>query len=460
MSNKLKPNCQVIFVDDDVDLLAAQTQALELADIVVAPMNNAPEALAKITREFAGIVISDIRMPHMDGLEFFQKIRDLDSEIPVILLTGHGDLPMAIKAMKDGVYDFITKPFALDELLTSAQRALQTRQLVLENRQLRDTHLNQNPLKSLLVGNNQAMVQLRQTVAQVASAGVDTLILGDTGVGKECVARAMHKLGARKNRQFVHINCAALREDTFQAEMLGVEAGLKFGPYANKSRTIGHIERAHKGTLFLDDIDGLPLPQQAQLLQVVEARELWPVGADNPQQLDLRIIAASKNDLAQMVKNGQFRADLFYRLSGITLRVPPLIERRDDIPLLFNHFLLSACARMKLVVPNLTLSASSYLKRHDWPGNVRELEQFAERYAINLDDARSPGMSSLESKLDAGLAECVSRYEEEMIRETLTQCAGSAKKAMELLKIARKTFYEKVNRYNICLQDYRSREAE
>lgn len=449
---------KIIFIDDDADLLAAQTQALELADFLVQPFSNGPDALKTIDANFDGVIITDVRMPHMDGLELFKRIKEIDADIPVILITGHGDVPMAVQALKDGVYDFITKPFAADNIQASLTRALQKRQLVLENRQLRALHINQDPAKTILVGNTPIMIQLRQTVTRIASAGVDALITGDTGVGKESVARALHKLSARRSKPFVHINCAALREETAQAELFGVEAGLKFGPYTSKTRTIGHIERAHKGTLFLDDIDGLSLSQQANLLHVVEARELWPVGAESPQSLDLRIFVATKKDLAQLVKAGQFREDLYYRLSGVTLRVPPLSERKEDIPLLFNHFLLSACARFNLPTPKLTLATSSYLKQHLWPGNVRELEQFAERYALDLDDARAPGFSSragLGSQAETSLADCVNRYEAELIRETLLQVNGSAKIAMESLKLPRKTFYDKINRYNINLADYR-----
>lgn len=443
---------KVVFIDDDADLLAAQTQALQVADFSVQPFCNGPDALKVLSADFEGVVITDVRMPHMDGLEVFKKIQAIDADIPVILITGHGDLPMAIQALKDGAYDFITKPFAADDLLASLQRALQKRQLVLENRQLRALHVNQDPVKAMLIGNSPIMVHLRQTITRIASAGVDALIVGDTGSGKECVARALHKLGTRRTRAFVHINCAALREETAQAELFGVEAGLKFGPYASKTRTIGHIERAHKGTLFLDDIDGLSLSQQANLLHVVEARELWPVGAESPQSLDLRILVASKKDLAQLVKDNQFRADLYYRLSGVTLKVPPLTERKEDVQLLFNHFLLSACARLNLPVPKLTLSTSSYLKQHEWPGNVRELEQFSERYALDLEDARTPGLNS---QTENGLADCLQRYEAELIKETLIHCEGSAKTAMEFLKLPRKTFYDKINRLNINIEDYR-----
>lgn len=454
MTEVFPPAPNVIYIDDDADLLAAQTQALQLANFCVQSFGNGPDALKQITADFDGVVVSDVRMPQMDGLDVFKRIRAIDEDIPVILLTGHGELQMAVRALKDGAYDFITKPFAMEDLLASLNRAVQKRQLVLENRQLRQLCAEQDPIKTLLLGNTPVMSHLRQTVNRVAAAGVDVLIAGDTGSGKECVARALHILSARKHRRFVHINCAALNDETFHAELFGIEAGAKLGLYVNKAHAVGHIERAHKGTLLLDDVDELPLPQQAKLLHVIETRELWPLGAQLPRPLDIRVVATTKADLAQMVRDGGFRADLYYRLSGVTVRVPPLSERRADVPLLFNHFLLSACAGLRLPVPKLNLATSSYLKQHDWPGNVRELEQFAQRYALDLEDARTPGLSTHPTS-GTSLADCVSRYEAELIRETLSHAQGSAKKAMEFLKLPRKTFYDKINRYGIELGKYR-----
>lgn len=446
-------SASIIFIDDDADFLIAQTQALQLAGYQVQAFNNGADALAHITPKFEGIIISDVRMPHMNGLELFKRVHALDAEIPVILLTGHGDIPMAVQALKEGVYDFISKPFAMEALLASVKRAQQKRQLILENRQLRELHANVHPAKSLLLGNSAAIIHLRQTLERIASIGVDTLILGETGVGKTLVARTLHKLSSRKHRPFVHVSCAGLCEETFPAELFGVEGGVKFGPYASKARAIGHIERAHRGTLFLADVDSLPLAQQAKLLHNIETGALWSLGAEAPREMDVRVIAASKVDLAAKVKAGEFRADLFYRLSGVTLSIPPLRERREDVPLLFNHFLLSACSRLQLPVPKLNLAASSYLKQHDWQGNVRELEQYAEYYALSIEDGCAA--HNRDGSAPIGLAECVNRYEADLIRETLQQVQGSAKKAMELLQLPRKTFYDKINRYAIHLDEFR-----
>jgi len=443
----------VIYIDDDKDLLAAHTQSLELAKFSVQAFSSGAEALRRISVEFAGAVITDVRMPQMDGLAVFKRIREIDAEIPVILMTGHGDVQMAVQALKDGAYDFITKPFAIGEVLASLRRAVEKRELVLENRRLRQVQAEPDPIKSLLLGDTPVMMQLRQMVARVASAGVDVLVVGDTGVGKGNVARAIHKLSPRKSRPFIQITCAGLSEQTFHDELFGADSS-KAGAVPSKMRTVGLIERAHRGTLQLDDLDSLPLSQQAKLLHALESREIWPLGAETARPLDIRVIATTKIDLSQRVQNGAFRADLFYRLSGVTVRVPPLADRPGDIRMLFQRFLINACAGLSVPVPRLTLAAANYLKQYAWPGNVRELEQFAQRYALDLEDARSPGFGETEAS-GAGLAECVGRYEAELIRETLAFASGSAKRSMEFLKLPRKTFYDKINRYGIRLDDYR-----
>ncbi len=442
----------VIFIDDDADLLAAQAQGLDIAGFAVRAFSNAPEALKHITADFDGVVMSDVRMPQMDGFGVFRHIQAIDPDIPVILLTGHGDVPMAVQALKDGAWDFLAKPFPMDDLIASLRRASQKRQLVLENRALRQLHADTSEVKTALLGNSAIMVHLRQTLAQVAEAEVDILVTGDTGTGKETVARALHRLSARKNRPFVHINCASLPEETFHVELFGIEPGAKFGAYGGVGRrTYGRLEKANRGTLLLDDVDGLTLSQQAKLLGVVEARELWPVGAEEPRALDARIVATTKIDLNEAVRRGDFRADLYYRLSGVTLRVPPLSERRGDIGLMFQHFLIGACARLKRPIPKLTTQVAAWLQSHDWPGNVRELEHFAERFALGLEEARLPGAEARA----LGLADRVGQYEADIIRETLSLCHGDVQTAMRELQLARKTFYDKLARHNIKIADFR-----
>ncbi len=441
----------ILFIDDDADLLAAQVNALRLEGFDVTSFSGGPEALKQITADFDGVVVSDVRMPQMDGRDLFRQVQAIDADIPVILMTGHGDVRMAVEALKNGAYDFIAKPFALDELVLSLNRAIQKRRLVMENRQLRRHHTDPGDAETQLLGATPIMQHLKASVMRVGEADVDVLIIGETGVGKERVARAMHRLSARKSRPFVHVSCASLPEDRFDPDMFGVEPGHKSSVYGALSRRlVGRFEKAQKGTLFLDDVDGLSLPQQAKVLRVVEARELWSLGAEEPRALDIRIIAATKADLALAVESGHFRADLYYRLSGVTLKVPPLSQRRGDISLLFQHFLVNACARLKRPIPKLTAGALAWFQSHGWPGNVRELEQFADRFALGLDDARQP-----ETGDPAGLAERVGEYEAGLIRETLAHFHGDARESMMALQVARKTFYDKLNRYGIQIRDYR-----
>jgi two-component system C4-dicarboxylate transport response regulator DctD len=446
----------VLLIDDDQDLLRAQAQGLEIAGFSVRAFPGGAPALKEVSAEFEGVVLSDVRMPQMDGLAVFRRVLEIDAEIPVILLTGHGDVPTAVQALKDGAYDFLTKPCPIDELTASLRRAVQKRRLVLENRQLRRLHAEHDPARTSLLGASPAMAHLRQNLARIAEADVDVLIVGDSGVGKEAVARALHRMSERRARPFVHVNCASLPDETFQAELLGVEPGVRFGAYgAPTRRSAGRLEKAHRGVLLLDDVDGLSLAQQAKLLGVIEAREVWALGADAPRPLDIRVVATTRTDLDDAVRRGAFRADLFYRLSGITLRVPALRERRGDIPLLFQHLLVSACARLRQPIPRLSAPVHAYLQSHDWPGNVRELEHFAERLALGLEDARLPRAGG--ERDPPPLAERVAEFEAELIRETLSVNNGDAQASMRQLKLPRKTFYDKLSRHGIRIAEFRSK---
>lgn len=450
------PNAEVpapvILIDDDGDFLDAQVQALELAGFDVQAFLSGAEAIRHITREFEGVVVSDVRMPNMDGLSFFGHVHKLDPELPVLLLTGHGDVPMAVQALKDGVYDFLTKPFSVAELTASLRRAIQKRELVLENRNLRRLHAGYVTTKTALFGETMVMDSLRQTLSQVAEADVDVLITGEGGVGKKTTARSLHSLSHRKAKPFVQISCATLSEDNFYAELFGCEPAETTNQRYAPKRAIGHFERAHRGTILFDDVGALSLQQQAALLRVVETRECLPRGATTPMPLDLRIIATSRENLMNCVHNGTFRADLFYLLSSVTLHVPPLSERRADIRLLFQHFLFAASARTKRPVPRLTLRALMHLQRHDWPGNVRELECFAERFALGL-EAEEDSLSAENGA--PGLAERVNQFEAELMQEILSRYKGDAKRSMDALKLPRKTFYDKLSRHHIRIADYR-----
>ncbi|TKA95727.1 sigma-54-dependent Fis family transcriptional regulator [Cereibacter changlensis] len=443
----------VRLVDDDPDLLAAQVQSLTLRGFRVEAFSGAAEALRGMTRDYPGVVLTDVRMPQIDGMELFRRLRAMDPDLPVILLTGHGDVPMAVRALTEGVYDFLTKPVALDDLMATLRRATGARALVLENRMLRRMQAPGDGAAELL-GDSLAMTHLRETVARVAEAGVDALVIGGSGVGKEAVARQIHRQSPRRARAFVHVNCATLDESRFDADFLGAEPGVRVGQQPRAGRVIGRIERAHRGTLFLDQVEALSPALQARLHGVIEAGEVWPLGAEAARPLDLRVIAATQVDLGARVREGRFRADLFYRLGGISLLVPPLTERREDVPLLFRHFLLAACARLKLPVPLMTPGLKARLATHDWPGNVRELQHFAERQALGL----APEEGGAEGP-EPTLAESVAAFEAELIRDALRQAGGNASRAMLRLGLPRKTFYDKLTRHAIRAEAFRGGEG-
>lgn len=438
----------ILFVDDDDTLREANVQTLELAGLTVQPFASAQAALGVINPGFAGAVITDIRMPGMDGLQFFERIRAIDPEIPVILITGHGDVAMAVRALQEGAFDFLAKPFAAGHLAASAGKALAARALVLDNRRLRADAAARS--ESPLIGDSPAMVRLRETIAQVARADIDVLIEGETGTGKELVAAMLHRGSPRSARAFVAVNCAALPEAHAEIELLGHAADAV--PGARFART-GRIEASDKGTLFLDDIDGMPLAVQSRLLRVIEEREVLPIGEARPIPLDLRVIASVKPGLGGLIEAGAFRRDLFFRLNVVRLSLPPLRERRADIAPLFASFVREASEQTGQAGFRMSDAVRRHLIEHDWPGNVRELRNFA--FSAVLDLAGPAGLSAAEH----GLAERMHAYEEMLVREALQAAGGSVTRAVALLQVPRKTLYDKMKRAGITPGDYRAKRA-
>ncbi len=440
----------VILVDDDRALRRATRQTLELAGFDVADFPNALDALNSVTSAYDGVVVTDVRMPQIDGLQLFARIKAVDAELPVILITGHGDIPMAVQAIQDGAYDFIAKPFAADRLVHSIRRAGETRRLVLENRALREAAQNvEGDLP--LIGQTPAMENLRRTLRDIADTDVDVLVAGETGSGKEVVAQLLHNWSRRRKGNFVALNCGALPETVIESELFGHEAGAFTG--AQKKR-LGRIEHASGGTLFLDEIESMPAATQVKLLRVLEMREITPLGTNEVRPVNLRVVAAAKIDLADPAQRGDFREDLYYRLNVVTLSIPPLRERREDIPLLFAHFLSRAAKRFNREVPAIDASTHRYLMSHDWPGNVRELAHFADRVALGVE--KTVHSTTLMGSNQEPLPKRLERYEEAIIRETLAAHNGNVQETVEALGIPRKTFYDKMQRHGINRADYRS----
>ena len=436
----------VLFVDDDDDLRHATVQALSLAGFEVQGLASGAAAMREVENGFAGVVVTDIRMPGMDGLALLARLVASDPDLPVILVSGHADVSTAVGALRAGAYDVLTKPFAAEHLIASVERALERRRLMTENRQLRATP--SDPDDGPLLGRSPAIEQLRRAIAQVGAVAVDVLVQGETGTGKGIVAEMLH-VRSRRRGPLVTIDCGGLATPNADSDLLGHVAGAL--PGTTMPRT-GRIEQAHRGTLVLDEVGALGDAVQLNLQRVLEYREVTPVGAQVSRPLDLRVVATSTADLAALVSAGRFRGSLFYRLNGVTLRLPPLRERREDVAPLFRTFVLRAAKRLGLQPPPLEARAFQHLERHDWPGNVRELVRFAENFVLGLVDL-DPRANA--DTAPGHLKQRLEEFETAAIEEALTLADGDVTRACAALGLPRKTFYYRVQRLGIDLGKFR-----
>ena len=447
---KIDHQIQVVLIDDDPHLRQALSQTLDLAGLKILPLAEAQGLAAQIERDWPGVIVSDIRMPGMDGLELLKELHDQDPELPVLLITGHRDVPLAVEAMRAGAYDFLEKPFASDALLDSVRRALAWRRLVLDNRSLRLALSDRQELSARLVGHSPLMLRLREQIGALAATRADVLILGETGAGKEVVARALHDLSNRRNGPFVAINAGALAESVVESELFGHEPGAFTGA---QKRRIGKFEFANGGTLFLDEIESMSLDVQVKLLRLLQERVVERLGGNQQIPLDIRVIAATKEDLRQAADQGRFRADLYYRLNVAPLRIPPLRERGEDALMLFQHFADEASTRHGLPPHPLQPAQRGLLLRHTWPGNVRELQNAAERFALGLELALDNTPESLDANIaghpGSNLSEQVEHFEKSLIAAELARSHGSLRSLAEALGIPRKTLHDKLRKHGL-----------
>ena len=434
----------VLIIEDDPDVALGCEQALQLDGISAACVGSAEQARRRLGRDFRGIVVSDIRLPKMDGMAFLRETLALDPELPVVLITGHGDVSMAVQAMKDGAYDFIQKPFPPEYLVEVVRRALEKRRLVLEVRDLRRQLEQRDQLEGKLIGLAPSMQKLRAMLVGLASSAADVLIHGETGTGKELVARCLHEASSRRQGNFVAINCGGLQENLFDSEIFGHEAGAYTGA---AKRRIGKIEYASGGTLFLDEIESMPLPMQIKLLRVLQERTLERLGSNTTIPIDCRVIAATKDDLLELAARGGFRNDLYYRLSVATLALPPLRERREDIRLLFEQFLLQAAARHQRPVPEISAGRIQQLVGYHWPGNVRELRNVADRCVLGIESG-SPPFGQAQADGPTPLAETVEAFERALISDAMRRHRSLARTA-EALVVAKTTLHDKIKKYGL-----------
>ncbi|WP_343116976.1 sigma-54 dependent transcriptional regulator [Ostreiculturibacter nitratireducens] len=437
---------QVILIDDEEDIRRSVQQSLELRGYEVTAFARADRALEALARDFPGVVVSDIRMPRMDGIQFLEAALAVDADQPVVLITGHGDVPLAVEALGKGAYDFIEKPFATDRLVQAIERAAEKRELVMELRSLREAGQADDPLEAVVLGRAPAMVELRRKIRAVAATDLDVLIVGDTGSGKELVARSIHQLSDRRDKPFVTINLAALPGAMIETELFGHVAGAF--PGAMRART-GRLEHARGGTVYLDAIGSAPPSLQVKLLRMLEDRAIEPLGTSEKVDLDVRFFASAKDSLETLVQQGQFRDDLLYRLNPVTLRLPALRDRAEDIPRLFQHFVSEAAERFGR--PSIAVPPERLLEiaTRDWPGNLRELKNAADRYVLGIEtDAYSAAGPAL------SLAEQVDRFEKSVIAAALAAHDGNLKATYESLGLSRKTLYEKMQKHRLRREDF------
>jgi len=448
----------ILVVDDEISIVEVLKALLTREGYSITTAADGEEGLAKLREEKFDLMISDIRMQPMDGITLLRKARDLQEHLAIIMITAYATVETAVEAMKNGAFDYVCKPFKIDELILTVQRALSYEHVMQENETLKENLRTKYHFENL-VGDSEKMLKVYALIEKVARTESTILILGESGTGKELVARALHNYSRRKEKPFVAINCAALPETLLESELFGYVKGAFTG--ANKFKK-GLFESAEGGTLLLDEIGSIPVDMQQKLLRVLEEREIRPVGGTRNVPVDVRIIAATNERLEGKIKKGEFREDLFYRLSVIPVELPPLRERLSDIPLLVKHFLKDMNERESREI-SIEPVAVSALQCYNWPGNVRELENVINR-AGALCEASKIDLADLPPKIveiaqngnlraeqedvaqhrGSSLKAFLRNKERDYIQFVLDQCGGDKDKAAKALGISLATFYRKI----------------
>ncbi len=434
---------KVLIVEDDPDVLLGCEQAMQLAGIEVLTAGSAEEAKKLLVPGFAGVVVTDMRLPGMDGLQFLHWAREMDAALPVTMITGHGDVTLAVEAMRAGAYDFIQKPFSPTHLVEVVKRSMEKRALTLEVESLRRRLEHRDDIESRLIGRSPQIDKVRRLILEVADADVDVLVVGETGTGKEMVARCLHDLGRRGRQNFVALNCGGLPDNLLDSELFGHEPGAFTGA---QKRRIGKIEYASGGTLFLDELESMPLPMQIKLLRVLQERVIERLGSNQLVPVSCRVVAATKDDLKVLAGQQKFRADLYYRLNVVTIELPPLRERREDIPQLYDHFLLQAAQRHGRPPPETSPEQLRRLMAHDWPGNIRELRNLADCHALGI-AREADGAGAVTGS--ASLSDAVENYEKALIAAEFARQGSNIARTGEALGLARTTLHDKLRKYGL-----------
>jgi two-component system response regulator HydG len=442
-------HCRILVVEDDPEMLDLVREHLEGEGHLVVALGRGVEAIARLRAEEFDIVLTDLRLPDVDGMEVLRVGRETQCDVPVILITAFGTIETAIQAIRQGAYDFVTKPFSLEEISLLVGKAWEARRLREENRRLREEVAGRYRLHNLL-GKSPVMQNVFALIRQAAPGDVNVLITGESGTGKELVAKALHFNSPRAERPFLPINCAAVPATLLESELFGHVKGAFTGAVGSRR---GLFREASGGTLFLDEIGDMAPELQAKLLRTIEDRTIRPVGSDQVTPLDVRIMAATNQDLPARIRAGQFREDLYYRLAVIPIQLPPLRERKEDIPLLAEHFLAQAVATTAKSVSGFTTETMAALLRHPWPGNVRELQNVVER-AVTLTTAGpiTPETLLLDTAVNqpTGIAlaqlprrPTLGQLTGEYVALVLQEAGGDKARAAQILGISKRTLYRR-----------------
>lgn len=446
----------VLVIDDEKNIREGLGTALEMDGYKVFLAADGNEGMEFVNRGDMDLVITDLRMPGLSGEEVLSRVSSQSPGLPVIVLTGHGSIETAVEAMRKGAYDFLTKPVNLDRLSLLAKRALETRELSLQHTVLKQEVEGKLSFENM-IGKSPELQKVFDLVKRVAPSKASVLITGESGVGKEMIANALHNLSPRKNKPFIKVHCASLSENLLESELFGHEKGAFTGAIARKR---GRFELAHEGTLFLDEIGEIDQNVQVKILRVIQEKKFERVGGEETIEVDVRIITATNRNLEEEIKKGNFREDLYYRLNVVNINVPPLRNRKEDIPVMMNNFMHEFAEENGKKIDSIDIRARNALFSYDWPGNVRELRNcmegavvMAQGNTIKLEDL-PPGIvkSADNSFMRVPLGTSMEQIEKQVIQENLVANKGNKTKTALLLGIGRKTLHRKLEEYGITDQ--------
>ncbi len=442
---------KILIIDDEKNIREGLAAGLEMDGYNTVVAENGEKGLEYVNKGDIDLVITDLRMPGISGEEVLQKITSEIPGLPVIVLTGHGSIDSAVSAMHSGAYDFLTKPLNLEHLSLVVKRALKNRELQIQNKQLQEEIIKTKPFESI-IGKSAEMQKIFQMIQKVAGSKASVLITGESGVGKELVAHAIHNLSPRRDNPLVIVNCSALSESLLESELFGHEKGAFTGAMARKR---GRFELANGGTIFLDEIGEINQSIQVKILRVLQDKRFERVGGEETLEVDVRVIAATNRDLEEEIKKGNFREDLFYRLNVVHIHVPPLRDRKDDIPLLINEFMQEFAKENGKDIKNIDNHARAALYKYSWPGNIRQLKNCMESAVvmcssdtITLNDLPPTIKSdSAADSMQIPFGVTLEEAEKIIIQQTLAQNQGNKSKTAEVLGIGRKTLHRKLDEY-------------